>query len=60
MQPVTEKGNTMKKMISVVSLTTLLLTLTGCSGNSPLNDLSLSRLTSLNNPMSQQQTQKSA
>lgn len=49
----------MKKMISVVSLTTLLLTLTGCSGNSPLNDLRLSRLTSLINPESQQQTQNS-
>lgn len=50
----------MIKMFSVVSLTTLLLTLTGCSGSSPLNDLSLSRLTSLINPVSQQQTQNSA
>ncbi|CAH3498858.1 Uncharacterised protein [Enterobacter cloacae] len=60
MQPVIEKGNTMKNMLSVVSLTTLLLMLTGCSGNSSLNDLSLSRLTSLINPVSQQQTQNSA
>jgi hypothetical protein len=44
----------MKKMLSIVSLTTLLLTLTGCSGNPPLNDLSLSRLNSLINPVSQQ------
>lgn len=54
MQPATEKGNTMKKMLSVVSLMTLLLMLTGCSGNSSLNDLSLNRLTSLINPVSQQ------
>ena len=50
----------MKKMLSVVSFTTLLLTLTGCSGNSSLNDLSLRRLTSIINPVSQQQTQNNA
>ena len=44
----------MKKMHSVISFTTLLLTLTGCSGNSPLNDLSLGSLNSLLNPTSQE------
>ena len=44
----------MKKMRTVISFTTLLLTLTGCSGNSPLNDLSLGSLNSLLNPTSQE------
>ena len=44
----------MKKMRSAVYFTTLLLMLTGCSGNTPLNDLSLSSLNSLLNPASQQ------
>jgi len=41
-------------MLSVVSLTTLSLTLTGCSANNPLNELSLGNLNSLINPVSQQ------
>nr|WP_310615763.1 hypothetical protein [Pantoea cypripedii] len=43
----------MKKMLSVISYTAVLLTLTGCSSNNSLADLNLGNLNSLINPGSQ-------